>query len=33
MDDRRKWTTFGWEDTLLLAGAFAFGLFVLGGWR
>jgi hypothetical protein len=33
MNDTRRWTTFGWEGALLLAGAFAFGLFVIGGWR
>jgi len=30
---RLKWRTVGWGMALLLAGAFAFGLLVIGAWR
>jgi hypothetical protein len=28
----RRWRTVGWDGILLLAGAFALGLFLISGW-
>jgi hypothetical protein len=32
MEERRKWTSLGWEGPLLLVGALAAGLFVASWW-
>jgi len=33
MTEPTRWRTFAWDRALLLAGAFAFGMFMLGAWH